>query len=244
MDVKALPRFANDIVIIDETEPCPYLDGQTARMPLRMPAAKISLEEADERLEDGHRRTGEFVYKTHCPGCQACQPVRVDCNDFVFSRNQRRILRRNDRLLHTQIGPLVADPQRLELFNEHRRVRGLARRDRSIDQDEYVWGFVRSCFDSFEISYWLAGELKCLAICDRGQTSLSAVYTFYDPCSSSLSLGTYSILKQIKFCQEHGLRYLYLGYYVAESPQMMYKRRYLPQERLIGGKWVRIQQTD
>ena len=37
----------NDIVIIDETEACPYLEGETARMPLRMPIGKITHEQAD-----------------------------------------------------------------------------------------------------------------------------------------------------------------------------------------------------
>ena len=58
MTLKAPKRFSNDIVIIDEQEPCPYLEGETARMPLRMPVGKINLDEADERLADGHRRTG------------------------------------------------------------------------------------------------------------------------------------------------------------------------------------------
>ena len=43
----------NDIVIIDETEACPYLEGETARMPLRMPIGKITHEQADVRLAEG-----------------------------------------------------------------------------------------------------------------------------------------------------------------------------------------------
>ena len=179
--VKAPTRFSNDIVIIDETEPCPYLPDETARMPLRMPVGKISLREADERLADGHRRTGEFVYKTNCPNCKACQPVRIDCSSYAFSKNQNRVLRRNDSIFRTEIGPLVADEKRVELFNRHRRLRGLAKRDHDIDLEEYIWGFVRSCFDSFELTYWRGDHLACVAICDRGQTSLSAVYTFFDP---------------------------------------------------------------
>jgi arginine-tRNA-protein transferase len=203
-----------------------------------MPVGKISLAEADERLADGLRRTGEFVYKTKCPTCDACQPVRIDCSQFEFSKNQKRILSRNNGQLDIRIGPLMADNQRVALFNKHRRQRGLAKRDHDIDLEEYIWGFVRSCFDSFELTYWIQDRLVCLAVCDRGKQSVSAVYTFFDPDLSKESLGTYSILKQIEYCQDRSPKYLYLGYYVQNSPHMAYKERFLPQQRLIDNQWV------
>lgn len=242
--LKAPTRFNNDIVIIDENEPCPYLPDETARMPLRMPVGKISLTEADERLAVGHRRTGEFVYKTKCPNCEACLPVRIDCLSYQFSKNQLRVMRRNDTNYRTQIGPLVADGKRVALFNRHRRLRGLAKRDHDIDLEEYIWGFVRSCFDSFELTYWDGDDLVCVAICDRGRTSLSAVYTFFEPEIRKQGLGTYSILKQIQYCQDRELAHLYLGFYVANSPHMTYKKRFVPQERLINGQWIRIESIE
>jgi arginine-tRNA-protein transferase len=232
-------RDKHDIVIIDETEPCPYLPGQTARLPLRMPLRSIDPAFADQLLAQGNRRTGEFIYTTHCPRCQACEPIRIDCEMFVFSKNHKRVLARGNRSYHQRIGPLQADETRVDLFNKHRELRGLASQDKAIDLDEYHWGFVRSCFDSFEIAYLdHLGRLVCVAICDRGKTSLSAVYTFFDPEFERDSLGTYSILRQIEFCRREGLRYLYLGYYVRDSLHMKYKARFLPHERLQRGKWV------
>ncbi len=157
---------ATDIVIIDETESCPYLPDKTARMPLRMPLGKITLADADERLADGHRRTGEFIYQTNCPNCNACEPIRLDCWGFQFRRSHRRSLKKGDRRFSQRIGPLQSDSQRISLFNKHRRMRGLAKRDTDIDVEEYIWGFVRSCFESFEISYWNDDQLVCLAVCD------------------------------------------------------------------------------
>ncbi len=63
------------IVILDDVEDCPYLDGESARMPLRMPLLKLEPEEIDKLLYDGNRRTGEFIYKTECAACQACGGV-------------------------------------------------------------------------------------------------------------------------------------------------------------------------
>lgn len=229
----------SDIIIIDETEPCPYLPGRTARMPLRMPLRPITPVYADELLAQGHRRTGEFIYQTQCPRCNACEPIRIDCWRFAFSSNQRRVLSRGNTRYHQQIGALVADESRVGLFNRHRQLRGLATQDKDIELDEYHWGFVRSCFDSFEMAYIdHLGQLVCVAICDRAGDSLSAVYTFFDPTIPHDSLGTYSILKQIEFCLKNRLRFLYLGYYVDRSLHMQYKSRFLPHERLVRGKWI------
>lgn len=231
----------SDIVIIDETEPCPYLADETARMPLCMPLVKITDHQTDLRLAHGFRRTGEFLYQTNCPSCRACESIRVDVNAFQFSRNAKRVLSRGDSRFTQTVGDLKADSERVSLFNKHRRSRGLAKRDTDIDTDEYTWGFVRSCLDSFEISYRHEDKLVAVAICDIGKNSLSAVYTYYDPDFPKDSIGTYSVLKQIQLCTTRRIEHLYLGYYVEESPHMVYKSRFRPHERLIDGEWVRFE---
>lgn len=226
------------IVILDEVENCPYLDGESARMPLRMPLKKLTPEGIDQLLYDGNRRTGEFIYQTQCASCRACEPIRIVSHEYKFSKNKRRLLNRGDRKFTQRFGPLCCDETRLNLFNKHRKLRGLAKNDLDIDAEEYTWGFVRSCFDSFEITYWLEDRLVCLAVCDLGKTSLSAVYTFFDTDFQADGLGTYSILKQIELCQRRSIDHLYLGYYIADSPHMNYKSRFLPNQRLIDGRWI------
>jgi len=229
-----------DQIIRDETEPCPYLDGQVARMPLRIPSAPVNRSETDSRLADGQRRAGDFVYKTDCPNCNECVPIRVVIEDFVYSKSNRRVLKKGDSLLEQNFGPLVANPIRVDLFNKHRQLRGLNRERENIDLDDFRWGLVRTCFESFEMTYWIEGKMVVSAICDRGHESLSAVYTYYDPGYSNLSLGTYSILKQIQFCQRENLSYLYLGYFVEDCRAMNYKTRFVPHERLLDGVWQRF----
>ena len=80
-----------------------------------------------------------------------------------------------------------------------------------------------------------------LAITDRGERALSAMYTAWDPAYEALSLGTYSILTQIALARKAGLDWVYLGLSIKDCAPMSYKTRFLPHERRIGGVWRRFE---
>ena len=82
-------------------------------------------------------------------------------------------------------------------------------------------------------------RLLAVAVADRLPDALSAVYSFYDPAFKARSLGVYCILWQIEAARRSGREWLYLGYWIAGCREMQYKNRYLPQERLIDGAWIR-----
>ena len=109
-----------------------------------------------------------------------------------------------------------------------------------IDFDGYREFLVLSSCETFELRYYLESELIGVALVDRSENALSAVYCYYDPSFGRLGLGTYSILKQLELCREWGLEYLYLGLYIEGSEHMRYKARFLPHERLLDGNWVRF----
>jgi arginine-tRNA-protein transferase len=206
-------------------------------MPLRLPARPLDREELDERLAAGDRRQGLVLYRTACPSCAACEPIRLDTLNFDFSASQRRTLRRGDRDLTVTLGVPEINRERVALYNHHKAQRGLDDGQAPIDEEGYQDFLVNSCCDSFELRYRHRGRLVGLAIADRGARSLSAVYCSYDPAYARYSIGTYSILKQLELCKSWGLRYLYLGLYIAESPRMAYKAHFLPHERLEGQSW-------
>ncbi|NIQ03741.1 MAG: arginyltransferase, partial [Nitrospinaceae bacterium] len=60
--------------------------------------------------------------------------------------------------------------------------------------------------------------------------AFSAIYTFYDAPDPRMSLGTFSILKQIEFCRQKHIRYFYLGYYIADNASLVYKANFRPNE--------------
>jgi arginine-tRNA-protein transferase len=227
-----------ELVVHDELQPCPYLEGRVSRLPLRIPARGLERHELDQRLSRGDRRQGLFLYRPACPGCVACEPIRLDLAKFRPNRSQRRTLLRGDAEVSVELGEPVADQERVTLYNRHKSLRGLSAGQGEVDVRSYREFLTMSCCDTIEIRYRLRGTLAGVAIVDRSSEALSAVYCYYDPAHEKLGLGTYSILKQLELCRMWGLRYLYLGLYIADSLHMRYKARFQPHERLLDGQWV------
>ncbi|HEX2656860.1 MAG TPA: arginyltransferase [Polyangia bacterium] len=229
-----------ELVVHDEEDACPYLPDRRARRPLRQPLRRLNGAEFDQRLEAGDRRMGTLLYTQHCPTCVACEPIRIDVKAFAPTRAQRRAQAKGDLRIRAELGPLVVDEERVALYLKHERGRGLSHEGYAIDAEGYRRFLVDSCVDGFEIRYTVDQQLAAVAVVDRGQRALSAVYTFWDPDHAALSLGTYSILSQLGLARAAGLDWLYLGLAIAENPSMAYKMRFFPHERRIQGAWRRF----
>ena len=244
---RVLPVIPPEIVVIDQDEPCPYLEGQTARRPMRLPTRRLRPSELDQRLEAGDRRAGPLFYTQSCPSCRACEPLRIDTSLFVATRGQRRVWNKGQRALSVSLGPLVVDEQRVALFERHQSLRGLKKHERALGAEEYHAFLVERAVESFEIRYFLGDALVGVAVTDRGADAWSAVYTFYEPelpePHRSLSIGTFSILTQLELARRSKVRWLYLGLAIEDNEHMRYKLDYLPHERRIEGAWRVFERT-
>jgi len=227
-----------ELLVYDEETNCPYLDGRAAHLPMRLPTRVLTNAEFSERLHAGDRRQGLVLYRPDCPDCRACEAIRLDVETFQPNKTQRRIQRRGRRLFEVECGRPRLSAESIDLYNRHKIGRSLMGEGDPIDETGYGAFLVDSCTESFELRYHHEGRLAGVAIIDKGSDALSAVYTYFDPDLSALSPGVFSILEQLELCRRWGLRWLYLGLYVADCPSMAYKARYLPHERLIEGQWV------
>lgn len=227
------PRF----VVVDATaHDCPYLEGERATLPLKLPLGRLTPAEFDLLLEQGHRRSGPFLYRPECASCQACEALRVPVARFSPSRSQRNAVKKNVDV-KVEVGAAQADAQRVSLYNRHKMMRGLDHGEGPLDLRAYDQAYVESCTSTLEVRYLVDEELIGLSILDVGQRAISSVYHCFEPAESRRSLGVFSVCKEIELCAEMGLEWYYLGLWVEECAQLAYKARYHPHERLINGVW-------
>lgn len=227
-------------VIHDELEECPYLPDRQARMPLRWQFEPILDRRFDASLERGDRRVGQMLYRTACPTCTACEPIRVPVADFAPSRSQKRVLKRNQDL-QVQVGPVRCTDEQLELFNRHKFERGLARRETPMTRRGYVSWLQDTCTRTIEVQYRRGGRLIGVGILDLGQEDTSSVYFYFDPDEGKRSLGVFSVLIELDWLRRRGGRFHYLGLYVEGCRALDYKSGYYPHERRIDGAWERFE---
>src|SRR5690606_30511675 len=139
-------------------------------------------------------------------------------------RSQRRCLRRNADVTMRVLAAQRTDEQ-LALYQRY-----LKARHRGGGMDDHG----ASEFDQFLVGAWsegrflefrAGGRLLGVAVTDRVERALSAVYTFYEPGETARGLGTFAILRQVAWAREEGLDHLYLGYWIRGHRKMDYKRR-------------------
>jgi len=223
-------------IVYQEVDPCPYLEGRDSRTPLRYQFQPLDGLQADLSFHNGDRRVGRMLYDTQCPSCVACEAIRIPVNDFSPSKSQRRILRKNEDL-RVEMAPTVCTPQKLDLYNRHKMLRGLNKRETAMRKSGYDNWFSRSCLDTREFHYSIGDQLIGVSILDFGEQDISSVYFFFDPDFSSRSLGTFSALFEILWMKSQQRRFYYLGLYVEDCAHLNYKARFYPHQRRVQGSW-------
>ncbi|XP_055327930.1 arginyl-tRNA--protein transferase 1-like isoform X2 [Paramacrobiotus metropolitanus] len=94
------------------------------------------------------------------------------------------------------------------------------------DNDEGVYG-------SFHLHYVLDGKIIGVDVVDVLPDCLTSVYFFYDPDYSYLSLGTYSVLREMYMVRQlhtrfPSIQFASLGFYVHSCAKMHYKATFQP----------------
>ncbi|HEY7991601.1 MAG TPA: arginyltransferase [Stellaceae bacterium] len=217
--------------------PCPYVPGRVERKLVTELVGLIGAGYYNELSRGGFRRSHHLAYRPACAGCNACVPVRIVAPDFVPGRSLRRVAARN-----ADVTVRIAEPKAsVEQFRVFARYQHSRHHDSEMASMTY--GDYRAMIEDSPVTTRLV-ELRgpdqrilggCLV--DLLDDGLSAVYSFYDPSDQRRGLGTYLILALIEETLRRQKPYVYLGYWIAESPKMAYKARFRPLEALSARGW-------
>ncbi|PKG77303.1 arginyltransferase [Shewanella sp. Actino-trap-3] len=213
---------------------CNYIEGNKEQL-LVIQEPQVDAALFEQLLAMGFRRNGNAIYKPRCPNCQACQSIRLNVNDFVLSKRQKRTLK-NNRDLHWKVSH-TSRPEHYILYQRYINER---------HSDGPMFPASQSQYDDFLLSDWLPPmyievfyheKLIAVAVTDDMAQSYSAIYSYFDPDYAERSLGSLMILIQCQLAKSLGKRFLYLGYQIDQNRKMSYKRQYRPYQILTALGW-------
>jgi leucyl-tRNA---protein transferase len=220
--------------------PCPYVAGRAERKLVTELAGRDAVAFYSELSRAGFRRSHHLAYRPACAGCCACVPVRIPVAEYAETRSLRRVAVGNADLIG-RVANATATPEQYRLFLRYQRWR-----HPESDMAAMTYGDYRAMVEDSPVPTRLIelrdreGMLLGVCLLDLLDDGLSAVYSFYAPAAERRSLGTFLVLALIAEAQRRSLAYVYLGYWIAESPKMAYKARFRPLEGYAAEGWRRI----
>ncbi len=223
--------------LLEPAHDCPYLPNRTAMLDVAV-LVDVSADELGLLLERGWRRFGPAYFRPVCEECDACISLRIPVASFTPSRSQRRARRLAASLTRT-VGVPVVDEERLALYARWHAQRETRRgwEPTRLTAERYAFDFAYDHPSVSEVTFRdpADGErLVGVGIVDDVPDALSAVYFFWDPEHAPPSLGVAQIVWMVEDAAARGLKYVYLGYWVAECASLAYKARYHRDEVLVG----------
>jgi len=224
-------------------QPCPYLDGREERKLFTALQGDHAALLNDALSHQGFRRSQNVLYRPSCANCSACLSARIRVADFEPKRSQKRILRKNNQLRRKATSPWATETQ-YELFSTYLDARHASGGMADMDVFEFASMVEETPVRSRVIEYTNPAEndqetdqLTAVCLTDVLDDGLSMVYSFFDPEMDKYSLGTYMILDHIDIARAANLPYVYLGYWVPDSPKMGYKANFSALEIYHQGEW-------
>ena len=234
----------NTQLFLTAAMPCPYLPGRQERKLFTHLTGRRATSLHHLLSDNGFRRSQNLIYRPACDGCSACQSVRIVVGGFELSSRFRRVRRINADVTVEVCAPR-ATAEQYALFKRYLDARHSGGGMTQMSFVDYEYMVEDTPVQTVVVEYRLTTRgrpLVAVALTDVMPDGLSMVYSFYDPDLDKRGLGNLLILDHIEQVQLAGLDYVYLGYWVKDSPKMAYKGLYRPLEVQRGPLgWQRLE---
>ncbi|MEI8669358.1 arginyltransferase [Pseudoalteromonas sp. B131b] len=218
---------------------CSYLPNRQEQLLVILDPSCYSTDKFESLLGLGFRRSGNQIYRPHCPICSACNSVRVLAQDFIPSKSQKRKLNK----AKSQFEVKYSTQERPEYYPLYSKYITMRHQDGSMyppEKEQFQSFLLCSWLKITFIELWHQDTLVAVAVTDCMNSAFSAIYTFFDPDFEHYSLGSVMILEQLRFAKEQNKQYVYLGYQIDECNKMKYKTQFLPAQKQLNDEWVAI----
>ncbi|CAA9891241.1 Aspartate/glutamate leucyltransferase [Candidatus Methylobacter favarea] len=226
-------------LFLTHEHPCGYLEGEIAQSAFVQAPFHILSSIYPRLLAKGFRRSGNEVYTAHCARCSACIPARLEVAKFKDNRKQKRCWKKNINI-QALIKPPVFYQAHYEMYQRYQNFRHTEGSMAYSSPYDYINFLSSSWCNTQFIEFSINNELAAVAVIDRIDNALSAVYTFFEPKFSSYSLGVYAILWEIEQAKLQHKEFLYLGFWIESCKKMTYKIEYKPIQLLINNRWTEL----
>jgi len=214
---------------------CSYIDNKEQTTHYKI-IDNCSSYSSQELIERGYRRFGKMYFRPVCPTCQECQSIKIDVQNYTFSKSSSRVMKKAKDLKSYIQTPTLSQAH-LDLFEKYHKFM----RDKKgwkynkTTPEHYYNSFINGHEDfGYEVLYFDKDKLIGVDLIDILEDGISSIYFYYDPDYSKFSLGKLSLLMQIKFAKQSNKKWIYLGYYVEGCPSLDYKAEYKPFVTLDG----------
>ncbi len=200
----------------------------------------ISPQELDALLADGWRHFGNHFFRYNV-GLYEYEPrrvlpLRIRLRNFMLSRSQCRIIKRN-RDLQCVIRPIEITPEKEILFEKHK-----LRFKHSVPDS--IYDFLSNApadtpCEALEVCLYNQKKLLAASFFDVGRAATSGVYAMFDTEENRRSLGIYTMLLVIEFSLKNNKAFYYPGYAYEGNSFYDYKKLFSALETFDwNGSWI------
>ena len=212
---------------------CVYLKENRMQMSYKY-IKDCSLSLSSKLTQQGWRRFGHYYSKPICHDCDECKSIRIDVENFHFSRSVKRVIKKNIDTKTIIRKPKITK-EHLDLYEKYHKYMQKTKGwdyyplNEESYADLYAKGF--STY-GYEVLYIRDKKLVGVDLLDFLEDGISSIYFYYDPDFRDYSLGKYSIYKQIELAKKRELMWIYIGYSVKGCSSLSYKEDYKPHQVL------------